>query len=331
VAKFYCEDKNGTEKALAMKEVTAKRGPTMEDGVKFHHLPPFQQMKDLMMVNEKNEMILAVIRGDLDVNETKLLRLTKSLVLRHATEKEIKNIGSWPGFISPVNLSKKVKVVADNSLRTIRNAYTGANKKYRDLLNINIGRDYKPWLEGDIAQAQAGYLSPDGKQKLKANRGIEVGNIFQLGYHYTHLMKGSNFVDEQGKEKPYYMGCYGIGLGRTMAAVVEKYHDDKGILWPKAVAPFLVHLLQLGTDEKVRIAAEKFYSQLQEQEIEVLFDDRQDKTPGEKFADADLIGIPLRVVVSEKSLAQKSFEFKNRNEKKIELVPVDKSLTRIKS
>ncbi|MDP3093434.1 MAG: proline--tRNA ligase [bacterium] len=331
VAKFYCEDKNSKEKILPLKEVAAKRGPTMDDGVKFHHLPPWQQMKDLMVVNEKGELILAVTRGDLEVNEIKLARLTKSLTLRHATEKEIKSVGSWPGFISPVGLSKKVKVVADHSLRTIKNAYTGANKKYCDLLNVNIGRDYKPYLEGDIAMAKEGYLAPDGKQKLKAGKGIEVGNIFQLGYHYTHLMKGANFTDENGKEKPYYMGCYGIGIGRTMAAIVEKYHDDKGIIWPKVVSPFQVHLLQLENDNKIRKVAGKLYEELEKQGIEVLFDDRPDKTAGEKFADADLIGIPLRIVVSERSLAKDSFEFKQRGGKEIELVPVLKTLAKIKS
>jgi len=251
--------------------------------------------------------------------------------LRHATEKEIKDIGSWPGFISPVNLSKKVKVVADNSLRTIKNAYTGANKKYRDLMNVNINRDYKPWLEGDIAQAKAGYLAPDGKQKLKSNRGIEVGNIFQLGYHYTNLMKGANFINEQGKEKPYYMGCYGIGLCRTMAAIVERYHDDNGIVWPKEVAPFQIHLLQIGNDKKVQQIALKLYQKLNDSKIEVFYDDRIDKTAGEKFMDSDLIGIPLRIVVSERSLTKNSFELKQRNEEKVELIKITKILSKFKS
>lgn len=323
VAKFYCEDKNSLAKILPIKEVVAKRGPTMEDGVKFHNLPLWQQMKDLMMVNEKNEMILAVIRGDLDVNEIKLLRLTKSLTLRHATEKEIKIIGSWPGFISPVGLSKKVKVIADNSLMTIKNAYTGANKKYVDLMNVNIDRDYKPWLQGDIAQAKAGYLAPGGKQNLKASRGIEVGNIFQLGYHYTHLMKGANFIDKEGKENPYYMGCYGIGLGRTIAAIVEAHNDNKGIIWPKEAAPFQFYLIEIsGIAKNVKKEAEKVYKMLIDNGAEVLYDDREGKTAGEKFSDADLIGIPKRMVVSEKTLAEDSVEIKDRKTGKIDLIKI---------
>lgn len=329
VAKFYCKNENSEEEALTLKKVMAKRGPTMEDGVNFHHLPPWQQMKDLMMVNEKNEMILAVVRGDLNVNETKLLRLTKSLTLRHATEKEIKKVGSWPGFISPVGLSQKVKVVADDSLRTIKNAYTGANKKNCDLLNVNIDRDYAPWLEGDVVQAKAGYLAPDGKQKLKSGRGIEVGNIFQLGYHYTRLMRGANFVDQDGQEKPYYMGCYGIGLGRTMAAIVEKYHDKDGIVWPAAVSPFLAHLLYLGAEAKVKTAADQLYEKLRENGIDILYDDRADKMAGEKFIDADLVGIPLRIVVSDKTLAENCVEIKQRDKTKFELVKISRILSKI--
>ncbi|OHA62921.1 MAG: hypothetical protein A2117_02575 [Candidatus Wildermuthbacteria bacterium GWA2_46_15] len=167
-------------------------------------------------------------------------------------------------------------------------------------------------------------------KQFKETKAIEVGNIFKLKTKFSESFD-LYFVDKHGTKGLVQMGCYGIGLGRLMGTIVEVFHDDKGIIWPKAVAPFSAHLLQLGNESKIKAAAEKLYGRLKKQGVEVLFDDRQDKTPGEKFADADLIGIPLRVVVSEKSLAQKSFEFKNRNEKKIELVPVDKSLTRIKS
>ena len=205
----------------------------------------------MLFVDEKGRFILAIVRGDYDINETKLMHLVKAYRLRHATEDEIRDkIHSEPGFISPVGIKKiaegvEIVIAADISLRTVKNAYGGANKKYRDLFNMNIDRDYKADMEGDIALAKEGYETEDGK-KLIARKGIEVGNIFQLGFHYSSKMKGAAFKDSKGQERPYYMGCYGIGLARTMAAVVEKYHDDKGIVWPKTVAPFDCHLLVLG-------------------------------------------------------------------------------------
>jgi len=320
VAKFRKEKKNLDEKEKELKKVEAKRGKTMKDGVKLHKLPLWQQIKDVMFVDEKGRFILAVIRGDFDVNEIKLKNLIQANDLRHTTDEEIKELGSEPGFISPVHISKKVLIVADDSLRTIKNAYGGANQKNKDLLNINIDRDYKPKIEGDIAMAQDGFLSEQGS-KLKEGRGIEVGNIFQLGYYYSRKMNAT-FTDKDGKEKLYYMGCYGIGIDRTMAAIVEKYNDDNGIIWPKEVAPFNVHLIQIENNLKIKKTAERIYEDLKKQNIEVLYDDREDSSPGEKFADADLIGIPWRIVVSERTLAEDNVEIKKREKKKIEFVKV---------
>src|SRR3990167_9953547 len=192
VAKFSRDEKNLTEKLAPLKEVEAKRGTTMEDGVKLHKKPLWQQIKDVLFVDEKGRFILTIIRGDYDVNEIKLKHLTNSISLRHATDEEIKNtVNSEPGFISPVGIKKIINkgvsliIVADDSLRTIKNAYGGANKKFRDLFNINIDRDYNPDIQGDVAMAKSDFLSPNGKGKLIEKRGIEVGNIFQLGYHYS--------------------------------------------------------------------------------------------------------------------------------------------------
>ena len=318
VAKFKKEKKNLDDKEKKLQEVEAKRGNTMEDGVKLHKLPLWQQIKDVMFVGGKDRFILAVIRGDFNVNETKLKNLVKANILRHATDKEIKELGSEPGFISPVNINKKVIVVADDSLRTIKNAYGGANKKHRDLLNVNIDRDYKPNIKGDIAMAQDGFLSEQGS-KLKESRGIEVGNIFQLGLHYSKKMKAV-FTDKNGKEKFYYMGCYGIGIDRTMAAIVEKHYDKAGIIWPEVVAPFRIHLISLNQDNQ----AEKIYQDLRNTGIKVLYDDREDISAGEKFADADLIGCPVRAVVSKKTLAQDSVEVKKRGSEKCEIIKINK-------
>ncbi|MDD4332917.1 MAG: proline--tRNA ligase [Patescibacteria group bacterium] len=321
VAQFEKKCMNLEEKLTDLKEVDAQRGNTMEDGVDFHQLPLWQQIKDVLFVNEKGEFILAIIRGDFDVNKTKLKNLTKSVDLRHATDEEIRGLGSEPGFISPVGIDKKVIVVADDSLRTIKNAYGGANKKNKDLLNINIDRDYQPNLEGDIAMAQDGFLS-EGGSRLQESKGIEVGNIFQLGYHYSSKMN-AKFTDADGKEKFYYMGCYGIGIDRTLATIAEKYHDDKGIIWPESVAPFKIHLIGIGNQESgAWDKAEELYKILEQAGMEVLFDDRRDITAGEKFADADLIGCPYRLVVSEKTLAKNSVEVKKRNEDKAELVEI---------
>ncbi len=323
VAKFRKEKRNLDEKELELKEVDAKRSNTMENGVKLHKLPLWQQIKDVMFIDEKGRFILAIIRGDFNVNETKLKNLIKAHNLRHATDKEIRELGSEPGFLSPVNINKKVIVVADDSLRTIKNAYGGANKKYRDLLNINIDRDYKPNIEGDIAMAQDGLFSEQGS-KLKESRGIEVGNIFQLGLHYSKKMQAV-FTDKNGKEKFYYMGCYGIGIDRTMATVVEKYHDKFGIVWPEVVAPFKVHLVEVRSKKlEVRSGAEKLYQDLQKVGVEVLYDDREDVSAGEKFADADLIGCPFRVIVSEKTLAKDSVEVKKRDSEKCEIIKINK-------
>jgi prolyl-tRNA synthetase len=336
IAVFEKEIKNKDEKSKSLEEVTAKRGVTMEDGVKLHELPLWQQIKDVLFVDEKGRFVLAIIRGDFDVNEVKLKNLIGAVDLRHATDEEIREkINSEPGFISPVgiknNLSKEVEliIIADDSLRTITNAYGGSNKKNKDLLNVNIERDYKPDIEGDIALAKKGYESRGGNGKLIEKQGIEVGNIFQLGYYYSNKMKGAEYIDSDGKEKPYYMGCYGIGIGRTMAAIAEIHNDEKGIIWPENVAPFQVHLLEIsGEKSGVEESAKETYSALRKSGIEVLYDDRKSAMAGEKFSDADLIGIPWRAVVSERTKGK--IEVKKRNEKKAELFSLEDFIKSVK-
>ena len=329
IAIFEKELKNKDEQQKPLVEIEAKRGNTMEDGVNFHKLPLWQQIKDVLFVDNENRFILAIIRGDLNVNETKLLHLIKATNLRHATDEEIREqIKSEPGFISPVGIKKglnkqvELVIVADDSLRTISNAYGGNNKKNQDLLNINIDRDYQPDIEGDIALAMAGYNAKNGMGKLIEKKGIEVGNIFQLGYHYSSKMKDAVYIDADGKEKPFYMGCYGIGIGRTMAAIIEKHNDQKGMLWPELVAPFQIHLISLYGAEN---ETDELYKNMSGKGIEVLYDDR-DKTAGEKFADADLIGLPIRIVVSKKTLEQNSCEVKKRNELEIKIIPLSSIL-----
>lgn len=325
IAQFTRDQKNSDEAEKPYKEVEAIRGNTMEDGVALHGLPLWQQMKDVMMVNERGELILGVIRGDYDVNETKLAHVTNSYQLRPATVEEIRAIDSEPGFISPVGLKGKVKIVGDLSLRTVKNFYGGANKKHRDALNMNVDRDFHLDIEADIAMAQNGFLAPDGKQKLFEKRGIEVGNIFQLGLHYSSRMKGASFTDDDGSLKPYYMGCYGIGIGRTLATIVEKYHDERGIIWPELVAPYQVHLVSLKGGEA---KAQSVYERLEKEGIEVLWDDRTESA-GVKFSDADLIGIPHRLVVSEKT--GNKIEYKRRSTQTAKLMTMSQLLELLKS
>ncbi len=325
VAIFDKENKNKDEELKELIEIEAKRGPTMEDGVKLHKLPLWQQIKNVLYVDEKNRFILALIRGDLSINETKLKNIVKATELRHASDEEIREkIKSEPGFISPVGINKNnLLIVADDSLKTVNNAYSGSNKKNRDLLNININRDYQPDYEVDIALAKEGYSCFNGK--LIEKKGIEVGNIFQLGYHYSNLMKGASYIDETGKEKLFYMGCYGIGVGRTMAAIVEKHHDNSGIIWPESISPFQVCLISLN---QTQTEADQLYQELIKKKIDVLYDDRE-KSAGEKFADADLLGITWRIVVSKKTLQQKGFELKNRQEQKGEILSLENLLSKI--
>jgi len=335
VAKFHKEEMNVTEKELPATEVTAHRGPTMEDGVKLHQKPLWQQIKDVLFVDEKKRFILAVIRGDYDVNEVKLKNAVHAIQLRHANAEEIRtSLHSEPGFISPVGLKERLEkgveltLVVDDSLRTIKNAYGGANKINTDMLNINYMRDFTADIETDIALAKAGYTAPDKKQRLAQKKGIEVGNIFQLGYHYSKLMKDATFVDAEGKPQPYYMGCYGIGIGRTMAAVVEKYHDERGIMWPDTIAPYPVHWSGLDmTSDEIKKTATLVYEKLESHNIDVLFDDRYHVSAGEKFADADLIGIPIRLVVSKRT--GDKIEFKRRCEKTTEQLPLEDIIKKI--
>ncbi|MCA9348940.1 proline--tRNA ligase [Candidatus Saccharibacteria bacterium] len=323
VAVFELEPLNLEEPEAELKEVDAERGTTMQDGAAMHNLPMWQQIKDVMYVDEaNNRYILAVIRGDFEVNETKLMRGLGLHNLRLANEEEIRDdIGSEPGFISPVKISKTTKsgrqliVVGDPSLKTVKNAYGGANSKNRDLLNINFGRDYQLDQEFDIAMAQAGFKAKSGKP-LEMRKGVEVGNIFQLGYHYSNLMKNAEFTNQQGFRQKYYMGCYGIGVERTLATIAEVYADEHGLVWPANVAPYEVYLVSIGD---IQDRADDVYEQLTKAGIDVLYDDR-DVRPGEKMADADLLGIPIRLVISPRSLESDQVEVKLRTSAESELV-----------
>ncbi|MBU1118192.1 proline--tRNA ligase [Patescibacteria group bacterium] len=313
-ATFVKEDKNSSEAEADLSEVKAPRGNTMEDGVALHQKPLWQQIKDVVFVDDSGRFILAIIRGDFMVNETKLKNLIQANELRHATDEEIRNkLHSEPGFISPVGI-KDVLIVADDSLKNLKNAYGGSNKKNIDLININFGRDYQTDIVGDIAETQVDYLCPQcKKEKLKLVKAVEFGNIFNIGFAYSDPMDG-NFIAQDGTSQKMYMGSYGIGIGRALAIDVETHHDEKGIIWPKEIAPYQVHLIALDG------LGEDLYQELLSQNIEVLFDDRSSVSAGAKFADADLIGIPIRLVISKRSQESGGIEFKLRSDKESKII-----------
>jgi prolyl-tRNA synthetase len=273
--------------------------------------------------------VFVVIRGDMEVNETKLANALKASALRPATEDEIRAVGAEPGYGSPVGVRGAI-VVADDAVATSLNLVAGANEPGFHLLNVNLGRDYQADIITDIAAADEGDGCPQCGSPLRASRGVEVGNIFKLGARYSEAM-GATYLDEGGQAHPIVMGSYGIGLGRLLACVAEEYHDDKGLMWPVTIAPYHVALIWLGNEVgETHAVAERIYQSLRAGGVEVLFDDRK-ATPGVKFADADLIGLPLRVTVSDRSLSNGGVEFKRRDHDEKTIVPEDELLTTVRA
>lgn len=318
VAEFKLNEVNTDEDLKPMEIVEQPEWvKTMEDNIKNYKLPAERFLKNVVYKNrEDGKLYIVTIRGDLQVNKNKLEKLLNLVgLLDEATDEDIKSIGSKPGWVHSWGYEDfDVTFVADNSLKTVRNFIGGQKESTTDSINVNYGRDFKHDIEGDVALAKSGFHSPDGKSKLIEKKGVEVGNIFQLGQHYSKKMKDAVFVDSDGLFKEFYMGCYGIGLGRTMATIVEVSNDEKGIIWPEAVAPYLIHLVGLNLeDPEIKDRAEKAYKSLTDKGIEVLYDDREGVNPGSKFADADLIGIPWRMVVSKRT--GEGVEIKRREDK----------------
>jgi prolyl-tRNA synthetase len=263
---------------------------------------------------DEEQLVMALVRGDMDLNETKLTNAIGAKGLRPATEDEINAAGAVPGYASPVGLTN-LKVVVDDLVARSPNLVAGANREGYHELNLNYGRDYEGDMVADLILVDEGDACPDCGEPLRAERGVEVGNIFKLGTFYSKSM-GAMYLDEKGEEKPIVMGSYGIGTGRLLACVAEEHHDDDGLSWPISVAPYEIHLLSLrGGEER----AGQLYERLVGDGFEVMFDDR-DESPGVKFADADLIGLPIRITVSERSLAAGGVEVKLRAETDIEIV-----------
>jgi len=308
------------KQSLPLEEIATPEQKTIEAVADFLGVPQKQTLKAVFYIAD-GKLIFVVIRGDLEVNETKLRNTLKCTELRLATEDEVQQTGIVVGFASPIGI-KETKVIADDSITLGSNFITGANKPGYHFKNANYPRDFEVDITADIALAHHGDSCPKCGSNLSSTRGIEVGHIFKLGTFISEKL-GASFLDQTGAYRSAVMGCYGIGLGRLLAAIVEQNHDDKGIIWPLSVAPYQIYLCLLHPDSpEIASVAEKAYQELENAGIEVLFDDR-DESPGVKFNDVDLLGIPLRLTLSPRTLKNQSIEAKWRTEKETQLLPLE--------
>ena len=333
VARFRKEPA-AAEPSRPLEKVATPECRTIEELAALLKIPRSRTAKAVFMIAEtgrdegvREDFVFAAVRGDMEVNETKLANALGAHRLRPATEEEIKAIGAVPGFASPIGIARGraageraatpaprgVIVVADDSVRDSPNLVAGANAEGFHLLNTNMPRDYETDIVADIASAFEGAACSRCGSPLSTERGVEVGNIFKLGTRYSAAV-GATYLDAKGEEKPIVMGSYGIGVGRLLACVAEEHRDDAGLIWPITVAPYQVHIVSLGpAGSPAQAASERVCAALEAAGVEALFDDRAE-SPGVKFADADLIGIPLRLTLSEKSLKAGGVELKLRRE-----------------
>ncbi len=324
--------------ALPLEKVATPGAKTIEEVANFLGVRPEQTGKAVFYQDVRTgELIFVLIRGDFEVNETKLGNAVRIAELKFADDSAITAAGAVPGFASPIGIDgKKVRIVVDHSAAASGNLVVGANETGFHYRNFNFDRDLAgvECLVTDIAAVREGDPCPLTGEPLVFSRGIEVGNIFQLGTKYTVPMH-CDYLDRDGKSRPMVMGCYGIGVGRAMAAVIEQSCDEYGPVWPMSIAPYQVELCALNPEKDgVGEACEKLYAELQAAGIEVLYDDRGEKA-GSMFSDADLLGIPLRLVVSPRTLADGQAEFKvrgSRDAERIELAgAVARTAARIES
>lgn len=311
------------EEPLPLDEVATPGCKTIQAVAEFLGVPRSKTVKAVFFVAGER-LIFAVIRGDLEVNETKLRRALGVSTVAPADEEALRKAGIVAGYASPIGV-RGATVVADPSIATGANFVAGANRPGYHVRNANYPRDFQADIVADIAAAYDGAPCARCGAPLRSVRAIEVGHLFKLGTRYSEAL-GATYLNASGAERPIVMGAYRIGLGRLMAAIVEQHHDDGGILWPASVAPFDVHLVGLNLeDEEVRRAAEDVYRELGDAGLDVLYDDRAE-SPGVKFADADLIGVPVRVTVSRRALKQGGVEVKRRGEKEVAVIPRDRLL-----
>lgn len=335
-----CDYAANVEKAELRAPVGEAPAPTMElgkvatpnlksidDVATFLKETPQKMVKTLMFQNEREETVAVLLRGDRKLNEAKLCNFLDCNHIQLADEALVREItGSPTGFSGPIGLS--CRVIADQDLATMSDFGLGANEENFHLTGANHGRDFQVEAFVDLREAVAGDDCPRCEGKLKVWRGIEVGHVFKLGTKYSEAMNAT-VLDAQGKERTLIMGCYGIGIGRTVAASIEQNHDENGIIWPMPLAPFQVIVTMLNPkDEAVFAAGEKLYQDLLDEGVEVLLDDR-DERPGSKFKDADLIGIPLRINVGARGLKEQSFELQDRRGGERVMLPIEGAAAKV--
>lgn len=299
------------EDMLPLEKIGTPGMKTIELVAGYLQVPLEKTIKAVAFQNEKDEVILAFVRGDHDVNEVKLQNLTGALTLRMADDAAIEAVGGVPGFMSPIGIRKGTTIVIDATVMAMYNAVAGANAADVHYKNVNPKRDFTEVTTADIRLIQDGDPCPHCGAPVKMTRGIEAGQVFTLGTKYSEALHAT-FLDENGKEKPLVMGCYGIGVSRTMAAAIEQNNDDQGIIWPRAIAPFEVVVVPVNAKVPEQLAlAETIYAALKGAGVDVLLDDRKERA-GVKFKDADLIGYPVRITVGPKAVEENIIEVKAR-------------------
>ncbi len=301
---------------LALEKVPTPGKKTIEEVAEFLGQNISETGKAVFYKTKEDQLIFAMIRGDFEVNESKVRRILQIDDISFANDDLIRSCGAEPGYASPLNLNpEKVKIIVDRSIAESSNLTVGANEPDFHIKNFNFNRDMPEGaIVADIACVREGDPCPVTGQPLLMKRGIEIGNIFKLGTKYSSSMK-CEFLDANGKKHPMIMGCYGIGIGRTMAAVIEQNYDQYGPIWPISISPFDVHLCVLNLNQNnICSKAEEIYNSLLSAGIDVLYDDRGEKA-GFMFNDADLIGVPFRIVISPKTISENKVEFKRRGDK----------------
>ncbi len=331
IARFQ-KPKPKKEELLPLEKIETPEMTTIEELADFLGVPKSRTAKAVFMIatipegtEEHDKFVFAIVRGDMNLNEIKLANTVKAKELRPATDEEIRAVGAVPGYASPIAV-KDALVIVDDLIPGSPNLVAGANEEGFHLKNVNFGRDFEAEFVADITLAEEGFACPECGAEIHTSRGVEVGNIFKLGTRYTEAM-GSTFLDQDGEEQHVVMGSYGIGSGRLLASAAEEYNDENGLILPITIAPYEVHLLSLKGAED---AGQGVYEELTDAGVEVLYDDREE-SPGVKFADADLIGLPLRLTVSKRSLKEDSVEAKRRDSEQAELLPRAETVERVQA
>ncbi|MCF6178703.1 MAG: proline--tRNA ligase [Geopsychrobacter sp.] len=328
-AEILCSAEAGAAVTLPLKKVATPGQKSIDEVAAFLQLSADKLLKTLIVQTDSDEFVAVLLRGDHELNEIKLLNLLGGDWVVMAEEADVVRVTGAPtGFAGPVGL--KLRVIADNAVRQMSDFVIGANEKDCHYTGANLDRDFKVEIFADLRQAVGSDPCPRCGGELESWRGVEVGHVFKLGTKYSEAM-GATVLDDQGKSRELIMGCYGIGIGRTVAASIEQNHDEHGIIWPMPIAPFQVLVVMLNPkDDAVREASEDLYAELLDLGIEVLLDDRKER-PGAKFKDADLIGIPFRVTVGARTLKEGQFEFKARAGGEVEMLPVAEAAAELKA